>query len=448
MRAATIAESGTADNVHAVSKRYRRYMIAVLLVIYILNFLDRQIVSILAEHIKNDLQLADWQLGVMTGLAFALFYTVVGFPVARLAERGDRPLIIATAVGIWSFFTAASGAAQNFWHLVLARVGVGVGEAGCLPPAVSLIGDITPKDQRASAMAIYSVGAPVGGLLGMIIGGIVADAWGWRAAFVIVGLPGLSMGIIAAATLHEPRRRMRAEMLQQKERAQPFREALQEMRRSRTLWRLIVGGSLKVFVAFGMTAFLASFFLRNHASELAATAARLGLESTGFLGLALGLTAGGSSVIGTLLGGALVDRFVKRDIRFYVRIPAFGMLLAPGFYIAAFLQSSLMASLALLVIPSVLMHLWSGPIYATIQGIMRPEVRATATATLLFCTNLVGLGCGPLAVGLVSDLIANGLHLGAAEGVKWSLATFTLLGIPGAIIYWSSAKHIRAELVH
>jgi len=443
-----LAVEGSAPEAAAFTRGYRRYALSILLLIYIFNFLDRQIVSILAEPIRNDLHLADWQLGVMTGLAFALFYTVLGFPVARLAERGDRPFIIAGAVALWSAFTAVCGLAQNFSQLILARIGVGVGEAGCTPPAVSLIADYTPKAERASAMAFYTIGSPVGSLLGMVIGGLVADLWGWRAAFFIVGLPGLLLAVAAATLLREPRRRLKAHLAAQQEQAPPLLEALREIRGKRALWRLIFGGAVKSFVTYGMTAFLGSFFFRNHAEEIAVLAQRMGLEATGFVGVALGVTTGVSGAIGAILGGKLVDHFAKRDIRAYARIPAIGMLMAVPFYTAALLSDSVLIGFALLMIPGLLSSLWTGPVYAAIQGLVRPRVRATATASLLFTTNLIGLGLGPLGIGIVSDLISNVMRLGPAAGVKWSILLFTVLGIPAALIYWSAAKTLREEMIN
>ena len=430
------------------TRGYRRYAVGVLLVIYVLNFLDRQIVNILAEPIRNELHLADWQLGMMTGLAFALFYTLLGFPVARIAERGDRPLLIGSAIGVWSAFTALCGLAQNFWQLLLLRVGVGIGEAGCTPPAVSLIADYTPKEERATAMSMYALGSPVGTLLGLLLGGLIADVWGWRAAFFVVGLPGLLFALVARFTLREPRRRMTARFAAMQEATPPLREALKEIAGKRALWLMIFGGALKSMVAFGMAAFISSFFLRNHGPELAAAAQRVGLNGVGVVGVALALATGVSADIGAVMGGRLVDHFAKRDVRAYARIPALGMLLSVPFYVLSMLASSAVPALLLMVIPALLSAFWSGPIYGAIQGLVRPRVRATATASLLFTTNLVGLGLGPLAMGLVSDFIAHGLHLGAAEGVKWSILLFNLLGIPAGWLYWSAAKTIREEMLH
>ena len=190
--------------------RYRAFALSILLGAYILSFLDRQVVSILAEPIKKDLGLADWQLGMLTGLAFALFYTTLGIPIARLAERFSRPWIIAASMALWSGFTVLSGRAQTFPQMLIARMGVGFGEAGCNPCAHSLIADYTPKEKRASALATYSLGIPIGTLLGLVMGGLIADAYGWRTAFFVAGAPGLVLALVAGLFLKEPRQHMAA----------------------------------------------------------------------------------------------------------------------------------------------------------------------------------------------------------------------------------------------
>ena len=206
----TSAHTPSGTDEPTVSEGYRRYAIGLLFFVYVFNFIDRQIVTILAEPIKQDLGLADWQLGLMTGTAFAVFYCTLGIPIARYAERGNRPWIIGLSLAAWSGFTALCGLAQNFWQLVAARIGVGVGEAGCTPPAHSLIADYTPREKRASAMALYSMGNPVGALIGVVVGGLVADAYGWRTAFRLVGAPGVVFAVIVIATLFEPRAKMAA----------------------------------------------------------------------------------------------------------------------------------------------------------------------------------------------------------------------------------------------
>lgn len=430
-----------------LGRAYRSYALGLLMIIYVLNFLDRQVVSILAEPIKQDLGLADWQLGLMTGLAFAVLYTVLGIPIARIAERGDRPLIISLSVALWSGFTVLCGLAQNFTHLVLARIGVGVGESGCTPPALSLISDYVPREQRASAIAVYMLGSPLGSLLGMMIGGLVADVYGWRAAFLVVGAPGLLLALVAFGTLREPRRALAALRTAQAAAAPGFRDALKEIA-SKRAYRLIVAGvTVKAFISYGSLAFMASFFFRNHAEALAQGAAGFGLKSAGLLGVALGVTTGVTAVAGTLLGGRLADHFGRRDLRAYAVIPAVGALLGLPFTLAVLTADSLIVAFALLTVPSLLNALWLGPSYAAVQSLVRPNTRATATAILLFVANLVGLGLGPLAVGVISDLISGAAGLGEAEGLRWSLIGFAMLALPCAALFWMARRTMREEIV-
>ncbi|MCW0198194.1 MFS transporter [Sphingopyxis sp.] len=430
-----------------VSPAYRRYALTVLLVIYILNFLDRQIVSILAEPIKHDLHLADWQLGVMTGLAFALFYTVLGIPIARHAETGHRPRIIAAAAGLWSLFTISCGYAQNFVQLTLCRIGVGIGEAGCTPPAHSLITDYTPREKRASALAFYSLGTPLGGLLGLALGGLIADAHGWRTAFLVAGLPGLLMAVVAWTTLREPRRQMHVDLAVLKAARPDFKTAMAEIRGKRTFWLIAFAAAIKAFIGYGAAAFIAPFFFRNHAEELTAIAGDFGLGLTGFLGVALGVVLGLTGAVGTWMGGYLADRYGARDLRAYVGIPAISTLLGIPFYVAALLVDSAVTALILFAFPPILNTLWYGPGYAAVQGLVRPQTRATASAVLLFIINLIGLGLGPLGVGAVSDFLSGPMGLGSAEGVRWSLMIFILFGALASALFWMARSSIREEMV-
>lgn len=426
-------------------RAYRSYALGLLMLIYVVNFVDRQVVTILAEYIKRDLHLADWQLGLMTGLAFAVLYTFLGLPIARIAERGDRPWIIASAVAIWSGFTALSGMAQNFTHLILARIGVGIGEAGCTPPALSLIADTVPKAERASAISIYMLGAPVGGLLGLALGGLIADAYGWRMAFVIVGLPGLALAAIAALTLREPRRG-RPVVAQAEDGVPSFREALKELAGKRTYWRVVGGITIKSFASYGAGAFTASFFFRNFPAELAQYSAMFGLKSAGFLGIALSVTAGVMAIIGTLLGGRLADYFARKDARAYATIPAIGAIAGLPFSLAALNSDSLLVAFAFLLAPGLLGSMWLGPAYGVVQSLVRPETRATATAVVLFVANLIGLGLGPLFVGILSDVLSS-QGFSQADAIKISLMSFALLAAPCAWLFWSARKTMREEIV-
>lgn len=425
-----------------LSPAYRRYALGVLLAIYTLNFLDRQVVNILAEPIKRDLNLADWQLGMMTGLAFALFYTVLMLPIARLAERGHRPWIIASATAIWSFFTILCGMSQTFLQLFLARIGVGIGEAGCSPPAHSLISDYVPKSMRSSALAFYSIGTPLGSLLGMVMGGVAADAFGWRTAFLIAGAPGLIMACVAAITLVEPRVKKPSV-----EKSPSVGEALREISGKKTFWLIAFGAGFMAFQGYSHQAFAASFFLRNHAEELVQLSAQFGLKPIGLIGIGMGLVTGIGGIIGTVLGGKLADHLGIKDLRHQMAIPAIGALIGFPFYIIALIQDSATYALLILLIPTLLSTLWYGPAYAASQSLVSPRTRATAAAITLFVANLVGLGCGPVFVGALSDILSGPFGMGSAEGVKWALLFGALALLVAAALFWLARNHIREETV-
>lgn len=436
----------TATYAAPYSPGYTRYAMFLLLGIYIINFLDRAVINILAEPIKNDLGLADWQLGLMSGLAFAIFYTVLGIPIARMAERKNRPYIIGTAVAVWSGFTALSGFAQNFAQLVLFRIGVGVGEAGCTPPAHSLIADYVPKEKRASALAFYSMGTPLGGLLGLVMGGLVADAYGWRTAFLVAGVPGIFFALLCFFTLKEPRKLIAQHSAKIQASQATFGETLKYLTKKKTFWLIAFGAAIKAFIGYGHAPFTASFFLRVHGEEVAGLASMFNLQSIGFLGLALGLMGGTAGAISSWVGGQVADKYAKSDLRGYVVVPAFASLLAVPVYIVAVSVPSASVALCILVINGLLGSLWYGPVYAIGQSIVPPHMRATTAAILLFTINLIGLGLGPLAVGILSDVMANGFGLGSAQGVRWALMISTLFGILAFALFWVARKTIREEM--
>ncbi len=427
-----------------VSDGYRRYAMTVLLIIYILNFVDRQVINILAEPIKNELGLMDWQLGMLTGLAFAVLYTLLGLPIARLAERRHRPAIIGVSLAIWSVFTALCGLTQNFVQLILARVGVGVGEAGCTPAAHSLIADYVPRDERASAIAFYSMGTPLGSLVGLAIGGMIADAYGWRMAFIVCGLPGLVFALIAGFSLIEPR--LKAVGAAAAAQGATYREVVAELFRKRTFWHLAVGTSVVAFIGYGHAPFVASFFFRVHAAELASLAAPFGLKAGGFLGIVLGLGTGLGGAIGAFMGGQLADRLGKRDISHWMAVPSLGAVAAIPLYAATLWVPSAVMALGLLSLATLTASLWYGPIYATAQSISPIRTRATASAVLLFIVNLIGLGLGPLLVGVLSDFCAINLGMGRGEGVRWALLISASLGVIACAAFWTARGCIKQDM--
>lgn len=433
----------------AISPRYRRYALALLFVIYMLNFVDRQIVNILAELIKRDLNLADWQLGSLTGLSFALFYATLALPIARLAERGNRVNIIALSAIVWSAFTVLCGMAQNFAQLFLARVGVGVGEAGCTPASQSLISDYVPRETRATAMAIFSLGIPAGSLIGMAVGGLVADSFGWRASFALVGVPGILLGILAYFTLPEPRRS--SGIVSTDRDAPTFKEALAEIGKKPTYIWFTVAMAAMSFATYGHLAFQSSYFLRNHADGLDALAAHLAnatgihLGTTSFLGVALGLTIGLFGGAGTWLGGQVTDHAARRDVRAYAMIPALSAFCLPFSILATYISSNIMLVLSLVGLPMLLQSIYYGPLFATIQGLVRPRTRATASAILLFFANLVGLGLGSLCVGAISDLLSP--SLGSGDAIRWALIIASLVYFLAMGAFVMARKTIKQDLV-
>ncbi|WP_120717804.1 spinster family MFS transporter [Tsuneonella amylolytica] len=416
----------------------------ILLIVYIFNFIDRQIVNILAEPIAKDLNLSDTQIGLMTGLAFALFYTVLGLPIARYADRPQtsRPRLIAVALATWSAMTAICGIAQNFWQLLLARIGVGVGEAGCTPAAHSLISDIVPNERRASALAFYALGIPVGTLLGMIIGGQLADAVGWRMAFVIVGLPGVIMAVVVWTVLKEPRfsdvfrERAAAQAAQQAD--EPvlpliprIRAMLKPILGSRAMVLLLVAASSAAFLSYGKTTWATIFFQRTH-----------GL-SPGEVGLYFGIVNGIAGILGTWLGGKIADRWGAINRRHVLTAPAIGMAVAIPIAYLGYAAEDWRIALVLLFLPTVLNSLYYGPVYSSVQGLVPIRSRAMAAAVLLFFQNLIGLGFGPLLFGMLSDAIKPSF---GEDSVQVVLYTATLLGLLPAFFFWRCSLRLNDEL--
>ncbi|MCG9914751.1 MAG: MFS transporter [Phenylobacterium sp.] len=452
---ATNADAAVAEpeGVRPLTAPVRTYAMSLLLGIYTINFLDRQVVNILAEPIKQDLGLADWQLGLMSGLAFALFYTVLGIPIARIAERGNRPLIIGIAVAVWSGFTALCGLAQNFVQLILFRIGVGVGEAGCTPPAHSLISDYVPKEQRSTALAFYSMGTPIGGLMGLILGGLVADAYGWRIAFLVAGIPGILFAILAIFTLPEPRKELARRTAKIQANSATFGETMAFLRGQKTFWYISFAAAVKAFIGYGHAPFTASFFLRNYPDQVQSLASTVGatvgynLQSIGFLGLALGLVSGIAGAMGSWLGGFIADKFAARDLRAQMVAPAIASVVTIPIFIGAMTIGNVPLALVLLTLNALLGSLWFGPVYGTAQSIVPPHMRATASAILLFTINLIGLGLGPLAVGLLSDYFAIGMNMGSAEGVRWALMVSAAVGLVATYCFWRATQTIRQDHV-
>ena len=438
------AVAGDAAPTPTYSKAYTRYAMWLLLGVYIVNFVDRSIINILAEPIKQELNLADWQLGLMSGLAFAILYTFLGIPVARLAERSHRPRIIAAAAVTWSGFTVLCAFAGNFWQLLLFRVGVGVGQSGCTPPAHSLIVDYHPIEKRASAIAFYSLGGAIGTLLGLVMGGLVYDAFGWRVSFMVAGSPGLLFAVLAFFTLKEPRRRLAQHATTVAAASSTFGQTMAYLAKTPTFWFVAFGAT--IFNFGGGVAFTASFFLRNHTAEMNLLAQGLGLKAVGFLGLAIGLTNVGGA-LDIWLGGWITDRFGTRDLRNYIVAPAIAALLIIPVRLTIYTVDSALVALSFLAVSAFLGGFWWGPVFSVGQSVVPSHMRATSAAIILFTINLLGAGMGPLVLGLLSDYFNHGLGMGPAEGVRWALIASVVTGLGAFISFWMARRTIRQDFL-
>lgn len=396
----------------APPKRYRAWALAMLFMVYAFNFLDRQIISILAIPIQAELGLDDRQLGLLGGIAFAALYSVLGVPIAWLADRTSRTWIITISLTAWSGFTALCGLAQNFWQLFAARVGVGVGEAGGVAPSYSLIADYFPPGQRARALAVYSLGIPVGSAFGvyagaMIAGGALGADYDWRTAFIIVGLAGVALAPIFRLTMREPARggldapsaRKAAPAVEGAESADvlarpSFFATMRVLGGKPTFWLLALGASCSSMMGYGVFFWMPSFFARSYG---------LGIIETGWVFGSIVLVGGS---LGIFIGGVLGDRLGKADRRAFVTVPAFAFFLTMPFYIAGVMAPTPIIAFFLFLIPTALGLAWAGPTLSVFQQLVPPSMRSVASAVFLLLNNLLGIGVGVYVLGELSTLLA------------------------------------------
>jgi predicted MFS family arabinose efflux permease len=413
------------------SSRYRMVVLAMLVVVYTFNFIDRQIVGILAVPIKADLNLTDTQLGLMGGLAFALFYTLLGIPIAMLADRRSRTAIMAIALVVWSAMTAACGLAQNFWQLFLARLGVGVGEAGGVAPAYSLVADYFPPHQRARALAVYSFGVPIGSALGILFGGLIASLIDWRTAFLVVGVAGIILAPVFKLVVREPARG-RFDAAPSGARSATFGQVVRTLADKPSFWGLSFGAAASSMMGYGMFFWLPSFFVRSYGLSL--------LDAS--LYFAAILLVGG--IAGIWLGGTLADRFGTARKRAYALIPAAAFLATIPFYVAAVTSNSLVLSFLLFLVPTALGLVWLGPILSSIQHVVPPHMRATASAVFLFVNNLIGIGIGTVMLGALSDALSARF---GADSLRYAILAGTVFYLVAASMFAVSAKRLERDWI-
>jgi MFS family permease len=408
-----------------------RYSVSLLILVYTFAFIDRNIVNVLLVPISQEFGLSDTQLGFFSGTAFGIFYATLGLPIAWVADRVPRKRIIGAALAFWSAMTALQGLATGFLALALTRIFVGVGEAGCSPPAHSMISDMHRPERRARALAVYAFGIPIGGALGLVIGGWMRELFGWRAAFMVVGIPGLLLSLIVFATLREPTRGY-WEGGARREAASSIADVFRFLAKLPSFWFLAFAGSLHAFYGYGAAAFNPAFFERSHG---------MGPAEYSTIAAGIGLTAG---VLGTYLGGWLGDRYGARDVRSYPLVPGIGSLLGIPFVLAAYLAPTAGVALALLLVPSVTGGLYLGPTFAMTQAIVPPHMRAQAAAMLLLILNLIGLGLGPQFVGWLSEQLKPEHGI---ESARYALLYTIVTGAAGsAVLYWRASKTLGRDL--
>ncbi|MGK2873088.1 MAG: spinster family MFS transporter [Alphaproteobacteria bacterium] len=374
------------------SKSYVRYVIGILTVVYIFNFMDRQILSILMQPIKEEMQLSDTQLGFLSGVAFALFYATLGIPIARLADQYSRVNLITICLSIWSFMTVLSGMAANFWQLLAARIGVGIGEAGGSPSSHSLIADYVPVQNRATALGVFALGVPIGLMVGFQVGGWLDQNYGWRTAFLVAGVPGLLLAVILRLTVREPKRGHSQTQAQIVHVDQPsIKQVAQHMRSIRTFRLLCIACALQAFAGYGLIQWLPSFLSRSHQM------------SSGDIGFWLAMTIGVGGAIGSIGGGYFADRFSRRNIGWQLWLPAIGSLLGALLSFGVLLSDLQASVMVFVLLQSIAVNAYLGPGFAVTQTLSPVRMRAIASALLLFAINIIGLGLGPQVVGILSD---------------------------------------------
>ena len=415
------------------SQTYTRYVLGVLVVVYVFNFIDRQILAILAPAIKDELLLSDTQIGALSGVAFGIFYATLGIPIARLADRYSRVSIISICLSIWSLMTAFSGLATNFVQLLIARIGVGIGEAGGSPPSHSLLADYFAPGKRATALGIYALGVPIGILFGNLAGGWIGEIFGWRQAFFLVGLPGIVLAIILKLTVKEPPRGYSEEKPADTT-IVPFRTVVKTMWGFKSFKYIALGAGTQAFVGYGAIAWMPSFLVRAH--DL----------SIGEVGTALGLIIGFFGGIGTLLSGVIGDKLGAKSVKYYMLVPAYGFLIAVPAGAAVFLVDDLYLVLAIYTIPAFLVNLYTGPTFAMTQSLAPLAMRAAASALLLFIINIIGLVFGPTTVGIISDLLQSSMQMNDVESLQMALLACNFVYLLSFYYYFQASRHLETDL--
>ena len=409
-----------------ISDRQRSYTLALLVLVFTSSHVDRQIVAILQEPIKLAFQISDTQLGLLTGVMFAIFYATLGMPMAMWADRHNRRNLITFSISLWSAMTVLCGAAVQFWHLLLARIGVGVGEAGSNPPSHSIISDLYAPHERATAMAIFGLGVNFGIMLGYLIGGWVNEWLDWRWAFVVAGVPGLFIAVLVRLTMVEPPRGY-ADGLSERPPAPPFRAVLSFMLKSAASRHLLIANALISLAGYASIAWVPVYFQRIHDYSTG--------ESGTFLALAIGVGGG----LGTFLGGYMADRVAKFGEGWRAKLVSLTILIyLPFAYLCYSSQDPFWAAIWYIG-PAALGGVYLGVNFAILQSLVPVEMRSVAAAINLFSLNIIGLGLGPLSVGTISDLT---LDFAGIDSLRYGLYFTLCVILWGALHQWHIGRHL------
>lgn len=405
-----------------ISRRQRSYTLAVLVLVFTSSHVDRQIVAILGQPIKEALTISDTQLGLLTGVMFAVFYATLGMPMAMWADRNNRRNLIAFSIALWSAMTALCGMAQNYLQLLLTRIGVGVGEAGSNPPSHSIIADLYGPSERATALAIFGTGVNIGIMLGYLIGGWVNEWLNWRWAFIIAGLPGLGIALLVRLTVREPPRGYSegGDVAGEAD-APPFWTVVRTMLRSAIIRNTVLAGALVSFSGYALVLWVPVFLVRVHGM------------GTGDAGSILALLVGIGGAIGTFAAGWLADLFARRNAGWRAWIVFVAHLITLPLVGAAFLSESATGTILFYIIPAALGGAFIGPGFAIIQSNIPLRMRSVAAAVSLFIGNIIGLGLGPLSVGVISDLFAASAGV---DSLRYGLLAMVPVAFWGACHYW------------
>ena len=425
--ASDVVNRATADR---VAYSGGRVALALLTLVGTINFMDRQLLSVLVEPIRAELHLSDTQFGLLTGLCFALFYATLGVPAAMLADRGNRVRLVAGACFVWSLFSAACGLAGNFWQLALARFGVGVGEAGGTAPSLSVLSDYYPPERRAAVIGLFTVNGPLGMFLGISVGGWAAQQFGWRGAFFFIGLVGVVVAPLLLMLVREPVRGATESCRASAQPAPSLGATVRLLWRQPTLRMLFVASGIAAFVSYGLLNWLPAFLMRERAMPLP--------ELAKWFGPAAGLCMG----LGIWGGGALVNAAARKNVAAYGWMPAASMALTAPLLAIALSAPGWQLSLLLLLAPMICCIFYVAPALALSQNLAPLNVRATATALLLLAFNIVGLGLGPLAVGMLSDALTGA---GVSHALRWAMLCLAPVALVSALAYLAMSRTVAAD---